>query len=258
MIIKGKMASKNSFEISGDYIIIKQTDWNKDAIASIRDDYSSELQSVTWTKKGEYLHNQKLGYLHRYIVKKWYGDEVLQSMTDADYVVDHMDNDGFNCSIENLSFLSNAENKSKGLTFDQINKDKLHIALSIFKDFSTGLYQSTIKFNYPPSLICSSINEPAFIELAFLLYGDDYETMLLDCRQILNEYYKSYTFSPERLRFDDYQIEGAYGKTVSVDEYDRKMFTPSNHGKVYFKKINYKQGWLPTDKVHYFHLFNKQ
>ena len=252
------MPSKNSFEISGDLIYIKNPNWDRIAVASIRNDYCDEIQNVTWTKRGDYLHNKKLGYLHRYIMAKWYGEDMLLSMTKDDYVVDHMDNDGFNCVIENLSFLSNAENKAKGLTFDKLNKDRLHIALSIFKDFSTGLFQSTIKFNYQPSLICSSINEPAYIELAYLLYGSDYAAMLLDWQQILNEYYKSYTFSPECLRCDDYHIEGGYGKIISVKEYDRIMLTPSKHGKVYFNRIQYKKGWLPTDKEQFFHLIRTQ
>lgn len=255
--IRSYMASRNSFEIVGDHIYIRNPRWNGAAVATVRDDYIDEIQSVTWGLSNGYVHNQQLGYLHRYIMSKWYGESVLDSMTEADYVVDHMDNDGFNCSIDNLSFLSNAENKAKGLTFDQLNKDKMHIALSIFKDFSTGLYQTTIFFNYPPTLTFPGIDDPAYIQLAYLLYGNDYSTMLLDSSQILNEYYKSYTFSPEYLRCDDYHIEGTYGKVVSVEEYDRIMNASSMQPKVAFVRRGYIQGWKPEDKKEFFYLHPK-
>lgn len=246
------MASKNKFQISGNQIYIQNSRWSKLAVASIRDDYIDEIQSVTWGKSGEYVHSKQFGYLHRYIMGKWYGEDVLKTMTNAGYVVDHMDNDGFNCVIDNLSFLENAENKAKGLTFDQKNKDKMHIALSIFKDFGTGLYQMTIFFNYPPTLVMSNVDKPAYIELAYFLYGEDYSTMLLDGRQILNEYYKSYTFSPEYLRCEDYHIEGSYGRVITVEEYDRIMNMPSTHTKVAFIRKGYIKGWRPTDEKHFF------
>ena len=47
--------SKNKFEIYGDKILISHPNWDFIASATIRDDYAEELQSVTWTKVGEYL-----------------------------------------------------------------------------------------------------------------------------------------------------------------------------------------------------------
>ena len=87
--------SKNNFTISGDMITIAHPDWDFIATATIRDDYAEEFQSVTWSKKGEYLYNEKLGgYLHIYIMKKWYGEETYEQMSADGYVVDHMDNNG--------------------------------------------------------------------------------------------------------------------------------------------------------------------
>lgn len=142
--------SKNTFSISGDKIYITRPEWNYMACATVRDDYEEEIQNATWGLNNErYLYNQKLGYLHAYIMKKWYGEEVCQSMKEQDFVIDHMDNNSTNCCIDNLCFLPNAYNKAKGLTFDQENEDKRFIALTITKDFYTKLYQITIKFNYP-------------------------------------------------------------------------------------------------------------
>lgn len=52
--------SKNKFEIHGDRISISHLDWDFIASASIKDDYVEELQSVTWSKKGEYLYYEKM------------------------------------------------------------------------------------------------------------------------------------------------------------------------------------------------------
>lgn len=52
--------SKNKFEIHGNRISISHPDWDFIASASIKDDYVEELQSVTWSKKGEYLYYEKI------------------------------------------------------------------------------------------------------------------------------------------------------------------------------------------------------
>ena len=62
--------SKNTFTISGDHVTISHPDWDFRATATIRYDYAEELQSVTWSRNGDYLYNAKLGgYLHIYIIK---------------------------------------------------------------------------------------------------------------------------------------------------------------------------------------------
>ena len=67
------MASKNRFEINGDTVHIFRDGWEHLASTSYRDDYIDELQSVTWGITNGYLRSNKLGYLHRYVVGKWYG-----------------------------------------------------------------------------------------------------------------------------------------------------------------------------------------
>ena len=86
--------------------MIGHPDWEFVATASVKEEYLTEIQRVTWSQKGRYLYNESLGgYLHIYIMKKWYGDDVYEQMKNDGYVVDHMDNDGHNCCIDNLCFL---------------------------------------------------------------------------------------------------------------------------------------------------------
>ena len=147
------MSSKNKFKLCDDTLEISRDKWCKIAFTSYREDYCKEITKYTWGEKNGYLHSGKLGYLHRYIMGKWYGQDVLDEMTKAGFVVDHMDNNGFECRIENLYFLAKNENTAKGLTLDiQIEEMRPRIALSIYRDFSTGLFQITMFFNVSVSL----------------------------------------------------------------------------------------------------------
>ncbi|MCD8013913.1 MAG: HNH endonuclease [Lachnospiraceae bacterium] len=247
--------SKNIFDIEGDTIYIKRPEWNFIATATVRDDYLEEIQSVTWGLNNErYLFNSKLGYLHTYIMAKWYGEEQCKEMKDKDYVIDHMDNISSNCCINNLCFLSNAYNKAKGLTFDQDNKDKEYIALTMFKDFSTELYQITIMFNYPATLKLVGFDYPSVIELAYLLYEGDYRQVLLDAEKILLDYKEDYTFSPEKLRMIDYHIEGSVGKAVPPEVYERYISGNHGHGVCYFQRIGQLRDWNKDKNEKFFYV----
>ena len=69
-------------------------------------------------------------------------------MTQKGFVVDHLNNNHTDCRISNLEFLKKAYNTAKGQAFDVDSKMmKHHMAVNIFKDFSTGCYQITIGCN---------------------------------------------------------------------------------------------------------------
>lgn len=73
---EAKRMSKNTFEIDGDTISITRPKWGFKAYATIKEDYLDEIQSVTWGLSNDrYPYNSKLGTLHSYIMKKWYGEE---------------------------------------------------------------------------------------------------------------------------------------------------------------------------------------
>ena len=256
MKLMGKEAnrmSKNAFEIDGDIISITRPEWGFKAYATVREDYLDEIQSVTWgLSYDRYPYNSKLGTLHSYIMKKWYGEEFCQEMKEKDYVIDHMDNDSHNCCINNLSFLSNAYNKAKGLTFDQENKAKEFIALTMFKDFFTGLYQITIMFNYPATLVVDGFDTPSVIELAYLLYEGDYRKVIADAEDILRDYKEDYTFNPEKTRAIDYHIEGCVGKTLPLEVHEEYLSGKHGHTVCYFTRRAAIQNWTKDTKETYF------
>lgn len=245
--------SKNVFEICGDIIFISHPKWDFVAIASIKDSYVQELQSVTWSKNGDYLYSDKLKqYLHIYVIRKWYGDDMYEKMKEDGYVVDHMDNDGHNCCINNLCFLINDENKAKGMTIDKMSAEKSHIALSMYKDFETKLFQITIVFNYPAKLILSNLGRSAVLELAFFLYDCEYEMVINDARAILYDYRRDFSFAPETLHCIDYHMEGSYGTPVPIEYFDKyKDGIHRNRTACFIKKAPLA-GWKKGDNQQYF------
>lgn len=242
------MASENKFERQENYVLISNSKRSFIASASIRDDYVDELESVTWSIKGKYLYSHKLNvYLHQYIMRKWYGEELCRQMTANHYIVEHMDNDGHNCRIDNLCFLTGDENKAKGLTVDKMSKDRRKIALTMFKDFETQLFQLTIQFNYPAKANVSCLTKPAVIELAYMLYDCEYEMVINDARSILYDYRRDFSFQPEKLHFIDYDIEGSYGVACPVEKYEKYLNGNGGHGIGYFDRRAPLRGWKKGD-----------
>lgn len=247
--------SKNIFTVNDNIVSISHPDWDFVASASIKDEYAEELQSVTWSKNGEYLYSSKLKqYLHIYIMRKWFGDDTYEKMKSEGYVVDHMDNDGHNCCISNLCFLISDENKAKGMTLDKMSADKSHIALSMFKDFETQLFQITIVFNYPARLVLNNLDKPAALELAYFLYDCEYELVINDARAILYDYRRDYSFAPEALHCIDYHMEGCYVTPVSVELYDEYQSGMHGNSVVSFIKKAPLRNWKKDDKHHFFYL----
>ena len=68
--------SKVKYDPQGEVLYISHPDWDFMATASLRPDYADEIQSVSWSKNGDYLYSSTFEcYLHVYIMKKWYGED---------------------------------------------------------------------------------------------------------------------------------------------------------------------------------------
>ena len=159
-------------------------------------DYVPELWEVVNTtswyiqknKKGKpkYLRSSKYSKsLHQIVMIYWYGEEVFEEMRKRNFVIDHIDNDGFNCDINNLTYLYKNENTAKGLTYDIERKNTERVAaLNIFKDFNSRRFQITIGFNRRYSLMIGAELIP--ITTIKLLYNDDYIVVLNDAKNILH------------------------------------------------------------------------
>lgn len=75
--------SPNRFEINDDVVTIYRDGWPCIALCTFREDYWKELTSHAWRMDANrYPTNQALGGgLHRYMIKKWYGEAALEDFT---------------------------------------------------------------------------------------------------------------------------------------------------------------------------------
>lgn len=251
------MEEQTIYEINEYEIEIYRPSWDRRARVTVRDDYKDEIIKRKWSLVNGYPHNSKLGYLHIYVMRKWYGDDICDEMKNKNFVVDHMNNNHMDSTIRNLAFLNVDENISKGHHFDKINKDKMYIALSMFRDFEKELFQVTIVFNYPAKIIHPQIDEPAVLNIAFLLYEDDYSKVIFDCQQILNEYYKNYTISPIYLRCIDYDLEGYYEEQYPKEVHDYYISGKHGHGVCFFYSKAPRKDWDANTKLERFYLHHK-
>lgn len=254
------MTSKNKFEVVNENIHISREEWSQVAEVTYREDYYEELTGVTWTLDNGYIRNSKLGFLHRYMMEKWYGKEVLDDMTQRGWVVDHMNNNGFDCRICNLEFLPARHNVAKGQILDVESEEmRHHIALNIFKDFETGLYQISIGFNDSIYFWNAKTNESRPVNKLYLLYDCDYKLVIFDAEQILTKYRNEKKFGLDNLNFIDYKCEFPPEIQLTEQEIDeiqngnrcyierdgQLYFIPGKHS--WILSAHYKEGWRPSD-----------
>lgn len=246
--------SKNSFSVHGDTIYINGEDWNSLGMATYREDYYDELTTHTWRRDDKgYLTNQSLGGgLHRYMMKKWYGEDVLKDMTDKGFVVDHMNNEHPDCRISNLEFLIGDKNTAKGQWVDKYGKImRGKIALHMFKDFSTGLYQITIGFN-DNVYIMNRNGESRLLNSIKFLYDCDYPLVVTDAQAILEEYASQGRINLQYLRYCDIKVTVAphlelteEEKKKTVIQRDGKVYLLLKKGKCEIDQVAYEKGWKP-------------
>lgn len=248
--------AKNTFDINGDTITIMRDDWERSALATYREDYYQELSSHTWGLKNGYPSNSTLGGgLHRYMMAKWYGEDVLAQFTEMGYVVDHMNDDHMDCRITNLEFLKKAYNTAKGQSFDVDSREmRFRIAINIFKDFTTGCYQITIGCNDPivnkmPDGTTRWVNEIKF------LYNCDYSIVINDAENILLIYETEGRIEISRNNACDVRI--CYAPDIQMTEEEKNQalvmrdgqwYLVIGNGKTYIDTVNFDEGWMPPQK----------
>lgn len=113
-------------EISGDRINLKRDQWRgNSAYISNYPGLLDEVKKYTWTyTEGDhpYLNSSKLKVsLHKFVLQFLYGVEKLEEMIGKSNIIEHLDNNGLNCTYENLHVLSSNMNKAKAFTIDKKN-----------------------------------------------------------------------------------------------------------------------------------------
>lgn len=243
---------KNTFSVRDNRIYIWRDEWKSLAITDYRADYIDEIRSVTWREKNGYVYCEKFGYLHRYIMKKWYGEELFDEMAQNGWVIDHMNNNKFDCRISNLEFIAKNYNTAKGQTTDvEIEKLRHNIAVTLCKDFNTGYYQVHIGCNDNVLLVNKNTEEKLPLGVLKLLYNCDYKLVINDVDRILICYCENRQFSLDSLHFCDYKAvfrkmvvleEEEYGHPII--ERDGEYYVVPGNG-IWIHSSSVDEGWLP-------------
>lgn len=250
------MPTKNNFVVEKDTITISRKGWDSLAFATYREDYYDELSSHVWRLQNGYPYNSTLGGgLHRYMMAKWYGSDVLKEFTDKGYVVDHMNNNHMDCRITNLEFLKKSYNTAKGQAFDVDAREmKYRIAVNIFKDFSTGCYQITIGCNAPIGYKTAD-GQIRYVNDIKLLYNCDYSVVINDAENILRIYdtegripISTLNACDKRVIFaPDIQLTDEEEKQAFVER-DGKFYLVIGNGKSFMDTVYFDEGWVPPTK----------
>lgn len=112
----------------GDVYELKRDQWQGNTVKISKDpELLEEVKKYTWTyNKGKhpYIRNAKLGIsLHEFVLGFVYGNENIARMQSEGNIIEHLDNNGLNCSYENLHILSEDLNKAKAFTIDKQTKE---------------------------------------------------------------------------------------------------------------------------------------
>lgn len=117
------MPKKMDVVIVGDIIQLKRDQWHGNtAYISNYPGLLDEVKKYTWTYyegKHAYLNCSKLGVsLHKFVLEFLYGEDKLNEMIGNSNIIEHLDNNGLNCTYENLHVLSENLNKAKAFSID--------------------------------------------------------------------------------------------------------------------------------------------
>ena len=119
----------------GDVYELKRGQW-KGHTARISNDPAllEKVKKYTWTYcEGDhpYLRNSVLKVsLHEFVMFHIYGEETIKQLQAAGNIIEHLDNNGLNCTYENLHILSADMNKTKAFSVDKMGK-KLNEMLDV-------------------------------------------------------------------------------------------------------------------------------
>lgn len=143
--------------------------------------------------------------LHQIVMMLWYGLEEVQSAYQKDFIIEHHNNEAFDCHISNLSFASNDLNLTKAHSFDK-NQPKLlqQAGVNFYKDFETGQYQITIALTGDYFL---KTNESfILVDCIHLLYEDNFRIVYTDANRIVDELLENGRINFRLLSYKDFSF----------------------------------------------------
>lgn len=177
-------------EYEGDTIRLYRNQWgNNFAYISNYPGLLDEVVKYTWTySKGKhpYLNCGKLNgiSLHRFVLDFLYGKDKTDEMLGKENIIEHLDNNGLNCTYENLHILSDDMNKAKAFSVDKRNEelksgkivDIPAFTTDVFYSHSKKCFQLQIFFN---KNIVYNVQDERYVE-SFIFQYDTFDTLFID------------------------------------------------------------------------------
>lgn len=171
-------------------------------------------------KKGKrtYIYTGSAPFTKRYrklyeiVMCLWYGKKIVDKMRDNKFIIEHLDNNPHNCSIENLAFAHEDLNKTKAFSFDKTRPKLIkEVAMNIYKNFSTQEFEITLGFNQSYTLTIEEDNKVKTVPLntLYLKYHNDFETVLMNANFIENSLRKEVSLNIDMLNCYNYQYDAA-------------------------------------------------
>ncbi|APH15988.1 hypothetical protein NPD5_3877 [Clostridium sporogenes] len=174
-------------------------------------------------KKYKYPYsNEYKKSLHQIVFDYYFGEDVRKKFYEAGYIIEHLDNDGFNCNISNLFILKEIKNTYKGWHFDKERSNALPIiALKIYHIIHNKTFQIAIAFNQTFS---NNISKKK-LNVVRLLYDYNYEIVLQDAEQILESIISTghINFNEWRSMYRFNDIEIIYAPEIELSEEEKKQ-----------------------------------
>lgn len=197
------------------------------------------ISKVTWRVdtqkfldgKKTYIKTSDKGFLdhstlHQSVMVHWYGlDEFLEAKR-RNFIVEHHNNQAFDCTIDNLSFAHNDLNLAKAHTFDK-NQPRLikKVGVNFYKDFSSRQYQITMIFTDNYYLVING--EYKLIDRLYLLYDDNFRIVYNDANRIVDDLLEN-----QKINFNVLSYKKIFIKEAI-------FYTPKNNEKI--SGINFVQ-----------------
>jgi len=188
-----------SLSIEHERIYFKNNEYGFLGYTTYEEDFWNWISTVSWTvdtqkflrKEKTYIKTSNKAFkehstLHQSVMVHWYGLKDFMETKSKDFIVEHHNNNAFDCTLENLSFAHNDLNLAKAHTYDK-NQPKLRmqVGINFFKDFTSQQYQITMIFT---DTFYLKINEQyKVIDSLYLLYDNNFRVVYSDANRIVDE-----------------------------------------------------------------------
>lgn len=233
------MSKKMDIQIQNDRIMLNRAQWKgNDAYISNYPGLLDEVKKYTWTYTGgkhAYLRCASLKMsLHQFVLQFLYGKEKLDRMIGNSNIIEHLDNNGLNCTFENLHVLSADANKAKAFSIDKKNEALDSDTLSAIPALITDVYYShehnyfQLQVFFNKNLVFSE-TQKQFVE-SFIFQYSDFDRLFIDWLYCF-ECIKNEEFCVEKTNADEVITEFVH--LIELREEEKYSPTIIRDGQLY-------------------------